>query len=162
MPAMLDLKILPTTVSDAANFHAWRLDEDARTFVPTYDLETLTARLQAVGGDLADHSHNEFAWRVDDGTTPVGFLVLKQVDWAKRSGEIGFLFDPAARGKGYGKASAQLLVEKIFAESPLRTLLAYTHAANIASQKILLGLGFTRKAPVARETRVTFEKTQAE
>ena len=45
-------------------------------------------------------------------------------------------------GKGIATAALRLLIEKIFAESTLRRLLAYVHEENQPSRRVLEKLGF--------------------
>ncbi len=53
----------------------------------------------------------------------IGTVELLKIDLIAKRAVIGhFLIDPAQTGKGYGTEALQLLVNKVFAESPLNTL----------------------------------------
>ena len=51
--------------------------------------------------------------------------------------EVGFLFAPAAQGKGYGYESLQALCDYAFHQGGIRRLTATVTAGNIASRRLL-------------------------
>lgn len=64
--------------------------------------------------------------------------------------EIGILLAPDARGRGIGTEAQRLLVEHLFATTPVRRLSAWTEAENVAEQRALEKCGFEREG-VLRE-----------
>ncbi|MEV7183659.1 GNAT family protein [Kitasatospora sp. NPDC093102] len=58
---------------------------------------------------------------------------------------IGVQLLPQARGRGIGTRAQRLLVDYLFAHSPAMRLEADTEAGNLAEQRVLEKLGFTRE-----------------
>ncbi|WP_431139320.1 GNAT family N-acetyltransferase [Enterobacter mori] len=56
--------------------------------------------------------------------------------------EVGFLFAPAAHGKGYGFESLRALCDYAFLQGGIRRLTATVTAGNIASKRVLEKTGF--------------------
>lgn len=59
--------------------------------------------------------------------------------------EVGFLFSPAAQGKGYGYESLRALCDYAFGEGGIRRLTATVTAGNIASRRLLEKTGFIQE-----------------
>lgn len=72
--------------------------------------------------------------------TPLGVTgyIHREVDCA----EVGFLFAPAAQGKGYGYESLRALCEFAFTQGNIRRLTATVTAGNSASKRLLEKAGF--------------------
>ncbi|MET8541704.1 GNAT family protein [Kitasatospora sp. NPDC004799] len=58
---------------------------------------------------------------------------------------IGVQLLPGVRGRGIGTRAQRLLVDYLFAHSPVMRLEADTEAGNLAEQRVLEKLGFTRE-----------------
>jgi RimJ/RimL family protein N-acetyltransferase len=58
---------------------------------------------------------------------------------------IGIALLPTARGHGYGTQAQRLLVRYLFAHTPVHRIEADTEVDNIAEQKALEKVGFTRE-----------------
>ncbi|MEU3564510.1 GNAT family protein [Kitasatospora sp. NPDC006786] len=58
---------------------------------------------------------------------------------------IGVQLLPHVRGRGIGTRAQRLLVDHLFAHSPVMRLEADTEAGNLAEQRVLEKLGFTRE-----------------
>ncbi|MFB7123507.1 MULTISPECIES: GNAT family N-acetyltransferase [Streptomycetaceae] len=58
---------------------------------------------------------------------------------------LGVQLVPGARGRGIGTRAQRLLVDYLFAHSPVMRLEADTEAGNLAEQRVLEKLGFTRE-----------------
>ncbi|MFG2843725.1 GNAT family N-acetyltransferase [Kitasatospora sp. NPDC048296] len=58
---------------------------------------------------------------------------------------IGAQLMPQARGRGIGTQAQRLLVDYLFAYTPVMRLEADTEAGNLAEQRVLEKLGFTRE-----------------
>ncbi|HEY4024631.1 MAG TPA: GNAT family protein [Pseudonocardiaceae bacterium] len=61
---------------------------------------------------------------------------------------MGIGLVPSARGKGYGTTAQRLLVDYLFANSPLHRIEADTELENIAEQRALEKAGFTREGVI--------------
>ncbi|MFI2610138.1 GNAT family N-acetyltransferase [Kitasatospora sp. NPDC018619] len=58
---------------------------------------------------------------------------------------LGVQLVPDARGRGIGTRAQRLLVDYLFAHTPVMRLEADTEAGNLAEQRVLEKLGFTRE-----------------
>ncbi|MEV7598621.1 GNAT family protein [Kitasatospora sp. NPDC089797] len=58
---------------------------------------------------------------------------------------IGAQLLPTARGRGVGTTAQRLLVDYLFAHTPVMRVEADTEAGNLAEQRVLEKLGFTRE-----------------
>ncbi|MBD0672125.1 GNAT family N-acetyltransferase [Streptomyces sp. CBMA156] len=58
---------------------------------------------------------------------------------------LGVQLLPKARGRGIGTRAQRLLVDYLFAHTPVMRLEADTEAGNLAEQRVLEKLGFTRE-----------------
>ncbi len=74
------------------------------------------------------------------------------MNWNKRqagpaaySWVIGIALLPAARGRGYGTQAHRLLVQYLFAHTPVHRIEASTDIGNVAEQRALEKAGFTRE-----------------
>ncbi|QKW40548.1 GNAT family N-acetyltransferase [Actinomadura sp. NAK00032] len=80
------------------------------------------------------------------GGGPVGLVSYRRVaafrTWCW---SIGISLMPQARGSGAGTRAQRLLVEYLFAHTPVHRIQAETDAANIAEQRALEKAGFTRE-----------------
>jgi RimJ/RimL family protein N-acetyltransferase len=84
-----------------------------------------------------------------EGDLVVGDVSYRQVRYgpgdASSAFDIGIVLAPEQRGKGYGVEAQQLLVEYLFAVSPIMRVEASTDVANPAEQRALEKAGFTRE-----------------
>jgi ribosomal-protein-alanine N-acetyltransferase len=84
----------------------------------------------------------------DRGGRILGWVMWRDPNLAGRRGwgwEIGVLLAPEHRGKGAGTAAQRLLVEHLFATTPVHRLSAHTEPANVAEQRCLEKCGFRRE-----------------
>ena len=147
---MSSITLKPATPSDAENLYLWRQDSEARLYNREQNKERIRRRLEQCGSDLTDERFSEYTWIIECENEPLGVVLVKNIDWQQRAGEIGYLLAAQARGRKIGSSSVHKLVHKIFSESRLQKLVAYTHPENERSWRILERLGFERKAlPVA-------------
>ncbi|MFI6155483.1 GNAT family N-acetyltransferase [Kitasatospora sp. NPDC051170] len=86
---------------------------------------------------------------VDSGTAGefIGFVAARRAGAraVSRHWNIGVQLLPAARGRGIGTRAQQLLVEYLFAHSPVMRLEADTETGNLAEQRALEKCGFLRE-----------------
>jgi RimJ/RimL family protein N-acetyltransferase len=62
-----------------------------------------------------------------------------------RAWEVGIILAPEHRGRGLGTEAQRLLVEHLFATSPIHRICAYTETENVAEQRALEQCGFRRE-----------------
>ncbi|MFE0801914.1 GNAT family N-acetyltransferase [Streptomyces sp. NPDC058812] len=90
---------------------------------------------------------------VVSGADPLGFVAWRKVVTSRNSycWNIGAQLLPEARGRGAGTRAQRLLVEYLFAHTPVVRLEADTETRNIAERRALEKSGFTREG-VLRST----------
>ncbi|MFE9099584.1 GNAT family N-acetyltransferase [Actinomadura geliboluensis] len=81
------------------------------------------------------------------GADPLGLVSYRRVMTTARMWcwSIGISLMPDARGSGAGTRAQRLLVEYLFAHSPVHRIQAETDVGNIAEQRALEKAGFTRE-----------------
>ncbi|MGC8402104.1 GNAT family N-acetyltransferase [Enterobacter mori] len=94
---------------------------------------------------VSSHGRRAAHWlcltvRDTDSQAPLGITgyIHREEDCA----EVGFLFAPAAHGKGYGFESLRALCDYAFLQGGIRRLTATVTAGNIASKRVLEKTGF--------------------
>ncbi|MHB2016781.1 MAG: GNAT family N-acetyltransferase [Candidatus Xenobia bacterium] len=127
-------------------FVRWRHQATTVRYNPLrpLDFAQLKATLEREGSDLTFPS-SAYRWFVELDGEVVGSISLKEISEMMRYAEIGYGFDEAVHGRGIGTAAVRLAVERIFAETHLRKLIAYVHVDNTASCRLLERLGFRRE-----------------
>ncbi len=91
--------------------------------------------------------HDDIDLIIEDGPTgrPIGFFSIYDIDTVSESAEISFLIgDEGFRGKGVGKAMANLAVKLCFQELALNRVTASVTVENRACIKALEAAGFRR------------------
>ena len=76
----------------------------------------------------------------------VGDIVLQWESAAHKTGEIGFIFDPAEHGHGYATEAAREFLRFAFEDFGLHRVIGRTEARNVASVRVLEKLGMRREA----------------
>jgi RimJ/RimL family protein N-acetyltransferase len=64
--------------------------------------------------------------------------------------EIGYVFVPSARGKGYGTEAVQLIVDYLFLSKELARIHAVADVRNKASKRVLEKAGFQREGTMRK------------
>ena len=119
---------------------------DSSFFGEYNPLEQTTKAEMEKNYDTAPPERKRFFVEKKDGTKigvtgvfPVGDL------W-----EIGFTLIPSERGKGYGTEAVTIFVDYLFLSRDLVRIQAMTDQRNMASQRILEKVGFTREGIVRK------------
>jgi RimJ/RimL family protein N-acetyltransferase len=136
------------------------VDEDGVRVIERLLDDPTTAGLFAWFGWYADPQRFRRKWSEnglfnEDG----GFLMIVDgrdrlgfVNWRRKSGtpsgfrwEIGIALLPEARGHGHGTRAQRMLVDYLFAHTPVHRIEAATEVGNVAEQRALEKAGFTRE-----------------
>lgn len=145
------IELVPYSAEYLPLFVRWRAQAATRRHNPLrdLDLDALRAMLESEGtASSADPLGRRWFVRVDDAV--VGSVAYRGVNTMMGHAEIAYGFCESAHGRGIGTASVRMLVDRVFAETPLRRLFAFVHDENVASCRLLERLGFTREG-VLRE-----------
>lgn len=86
------------------------------------------------------------------GADPLGLVSYRRVMTTARMWcwSIGISLMPDARGSGAGTRAQRLLVEYLFAHSPVHRIQAETDVGNVAEQRALEKAGFVREGVLRR------------
>lgn len=142
MPAV---QLLPYQNSFLEPFVEWR---NQPLSVQHNPLETMTKAgiakmLESEGSSLTDlKKHEAYRWFLGLGEDVVGSVSLKNISHSMGYAEIGYGVGEKYHSKGIATTAVRMLVEKVFAETHLRKLVAYVHHKNQPSRRVLEKLGF--------------------
>jgi RimJ/RimL family protein N-acetyltransferase len=139
------IRLEPLARSDVAEAWAMWQDEDVKrfTYVPTVGDETAAAawiaRYEASG---ADGARAGFSIRDDVDGRFLGFAAIVHLDLENRQGEIGYMIDPGARGRGASIRAVGLLTRWGFDQLGLLRLELRIDEANAASKRVAERAGY--------------------
>lgn len=151
-PIVTDRLILrPIEPSDAVTMHAYKSDPEVVRYVPYAPLE-----LADVEGRIGTTwSNTRFAAEGDAVCLAVverrtgsliGDVVLFWRSETDRSGEVGYIFDPRAAGRGYAAEAVRALLALGFDGLGLHRIVARIDERNTSSARVAERLGFRREA----------------
>lgn len=95
----------------------------------------------------------EFTFAIKDNASQkvAGLIILKEIDMAKREGELAYALDEKFEGNGWITNAVKELVKFAFEELKLKTLKIITHHTNIGSCKVAEKNGFVWKKTLKNE-----------
>lgn len=151
----------PALPGDAPLLHRWRAEASVRRYQPLQE-----ATLADLRADLARQRHDElyrgrgerFQWIVLEQSEPVGWITLAVTSWEHGLAEVGYALTTAAQGRGLLAAAMQLLLADLFLATPLERIEARCAVGNMASQRVLDKLGFTREGRLRRYFQLDGER----
>jgi ribosomal-protein-serine acetyltransferase len=102
---------------------------------------------------MARRSH--FPYVVTDRTTKslIGFIEVKNIDWAIPKGEIGYFIDWKNTGKGIGEKMLRIISSYCFSQLQFRKLLLRIHEQNHSSRKLAAKCGFSVEGLIRNDYR---------
>lgn len=142
---MSPIKLLPYEESFLEAFIEWRNQPLSVRYNPlkTMSADKIANMLRAEGTDLSHlGKYESFRWFIALEGQVIGALALKNISHSMGYGELGYGMAESHQGRGIATTAIRLLVDKIFAESTLRRLIAYVHEENQGSRRVLEKLGF--------------------
>jgi RimJ/RimL family protein N-acetyltransferase len=101
--------------------------------------------------------HKTFIVQKKDGTR-IG-LIFHRLNLPYKWMEIGYIFVPSERGKGYGTEAAQLIVDYLFLSKELARIHAIADVRNRASQRVLERTGFKKEGLIRKAAFIRGEWT---
>jgi UDP-4-amino-4,6-dideoxy-N-acetyl-beta-L-altrosamine N-acetyltransferase len=78
---------------------------------------------------LGDNTNKVFIVETKDGV-PIGYTLMKDIDWKNQRAEIGIHLDKNYHGMGYGTDAFKALIKFAFDEMNLHRLYSYVHSWN--------------------------------
>lgn len=106
-------------------------------------LEQLRQRLLEAAPDLRLEVGIHF-WIAEVDGKAAGQLILKREQDRPEDAELGYVFAPEMRGKGIAELAVRGFIERVLAETSVRSLLARVKSDNAPSRKLLERLAFER------------------
>ena len=142
------MKFVPLTKEYSKVNHSWRGEAQASLYNPHQNLsvDELWALNEKDGFDVGNLStHSTYRQLAIVNGVPIGNVSLKNINFTMLTAEIGYTVGEKYHRKGYGTLMVSKFLEELFQKSELRKIVAYVHADNIASQKLLERLGFVKE-----------------
>lgn len=145
------LLLRPITQDDAAAMHVYKSDPEAVRYVPYGPLELadIEKRIATTWSNTAFAQEGDaVSLAVEERGTGalVGDVVLFWRSETDRAGEVGYIFDPRAGGRGYATESVAALLALGFDGLGLHRIVARIDERNTASARVVERLGFRREA----------------
>lgn len=145
------LLLRPIAPSDAVAMHAYKSDPDAVRYVPypplnLADVEQRIATTWANTRFAAEGDAVCLAVEERDTGSLIGDVVLFWRSETDRSGEVGYIFDPRAAGRGYATEAVRALLALGFDGLGLHRIVARMDERNTSSARVAERLGFRREA----------------
>lgn len=145
------LLLRPTTLADLDAIHAYKSQPEVCRYLPYQPMsrETVAARL---AGDWSRTALTEPGQALNLGVEHqasgqlIGDVVLFWRSAPNRTGEIGYVFSPDAKGQGYATEAARALLRLAFTDLGLHRVFAELDRRNGASAALLERLGMRREA----------------
>jgi RimJ/RimL family protein N-acetyltransferase len=141
--------------TDLPDLHAIYRDPAVRRYEgPVLDETESSHRLQAIMADQIDHPRLYFnsAITLNPADQLIGWIALHVTNPAIQEYEIGWTLSRQAWGKGYATEAARAAMGFVFEQQMAHRLVAFCHAQNAASERVMQRLGMAREGCL-RETR---------
>lgn len=154
------LKIEPLRESHAQAMFPTQLDERIYRYIPGKPYASVSAlaeryrRLEAGSSDPDEQWLNWCLFRLSDGT-PIGSL-QSTISVHERAAWVAYVLSPGAWGQGYAKESMLWLLSYLRAAGTVDVARAQIDCRNAASQAVVEGLQFERRANVVLGGAVDF------
>jgi RimJ/RimL family protein N-acetyltransferase len=142
------LRLRAANPSDAHLLWRWRTEESVRRHQPLAAVSTDQIRsdlAQQQSADLATERGEKFQWIILVDELPAGWITMVVTNWQHGLAEIGYAFSSRHQGRGRMGPALELLLAEVFLGSTIERIEARCTVDNVASQRVLEGLGFERE-----------------
>jgi len=145
------LVLRPFADGDLDAFYAMHSDGEVARYLyndpRTYDEAKNLLGRKIAGAELsAEGDWMSAAVVVRESGRVVGDMALHWVSEVHKTGEIGFVFDPAEQGRGYATEASRAFLRIAFEEFGFHRVIGRTEARNLASARVLEKLAMRREA----------------
>jgi len=141
----LNVKLLAYQRAFLEPFIEWRNQALSLRHNPlkTMTRTEIAQMLESEGSELKElRKYESYRWFVGFDEEVVGSVSLKSISHSMGYAEIGYGISETHHRRGIATVAVGLLVDKVFAETTLRKLIAMVHDQNQASCRVLEKLGF--------------------
>jgi ribosomal-protein-alanine N-acetyltransferase len=130
----------PVELSDLQNMYEIRTNSQ----VAKYINRDINKSLEDIRQFIETVRKNDFYFTIKtkECNKFIGTITLWNIDWSKKYAEIGYELLPRFQGKGLMSEAVKGILDYAFNEAGFQHIEAYTHHENIASRKLLEGIGF--------------------
>lgn len=142
------MALRPAGGEDAGWLKRWRSEASVRQFQPLREVSLHQLRADLASqrvGDLFRGRGERFVWIVEADANPCGWITLVVNNWEHGLSEIGYALSSDFQGRGVMPQALTTLLPDLFLRTPLERLEARCAVDNVASQKVLERLGFSRE-----------------
>lgn len=151
LPELFTERILirPVLISDAKDLFRLRSNPEQMKYIPRPVMKTI-AEAEKMVADIQkgaiENTLLNWTMVLKENGAFLGVFGFYRLFLDDFRAEIGYMLDPAYQGKGLMQEALQAIIAFGFTELKLHTIEAVIDPANIASEKILLKLGFIKEA----------------
>ncbi len=157
----LHIVVRPARAADAGRLRAWRGEASVREHQPLREVSLAQLRADLATATVADLYRargDRFIWIVEADDSPCGWITLVVANWEHGLSEIGYALSTPFQGKGIMARALVILFPEIFLRTSIERLEARCSVENLASQRVLDKLGFTREGVLRGYFRLRGER----
>jgi ribosomal-protein-alanine N-acetyltransferase len=147
-PEPLAVRIRPARPPDAPLLHRWRSEASVRRHQPLSDAAIADLRADLARQrpeDLFRGRGERFQWIVEVEGEAAGWITLAVASWEHGIAEIGYALATRQQGRGVMPDALGLLLAELFGQTAIERIEARCSVENLASQRVLDKVGFTRE-----------------
>lgn len=98
-------------------------------------------------------ANSEFTFAIKERATHevAGLVILKEIDWNKKEGELAYGIDLRFGSRGWMTKAVREVSDNVFKKKQLKTLRIIVHHTNTASVKVAENCGFTWQKTLKKE-----------
>ncbi|MDQ7774141.1 MAG: GNAT family protein [Elusimicrobiales bacterium] len=151
------LELLPPRGEYARLMHRWMRQPSSIRYssMKRLGVEKIKKRIMQEKQDLRRRLKlPSCRWFVRAGEDIVGTVSLHNVKRGDKVAEVGAMMGEEFQGRGLGARAVEMLVDKVFAETDIRKLMAYVNERNRASRRLAESLGFKKEGLLRRQLLV--------
>lgn len=130
-------------------------DKEIGRYLPMYPVDDKTKMKNMIDGFIGAYETGAFIWLIVEKETqaPMGYISVDVPYRELGVGEIGYLLGEKFWGMGYATEAACAVIDFMFHKEGLHLIEAKYNKKNIASEKLLNRLQFTKEG-VLRDRRI--------